>query len=71
MGTAVGQICAEEVRSTGQEGSCSKDYEPGRAKEVIGTSEGALGCEEEGWRYDALESELAATISIAEYVPST
>jgi hypothetical protein len=29
--------------------------EPGSAKEVIGISEGALGCEEEGWRYISLE----------------
>ena len=55
MGTAEGQIRTEEGRSTSQESFCSEANEPGSAKEVIRTSEGTLGCEEEGWRYVSLE----------------
>jgi hypothetical protein len=69
MGTAEGQVRTEEGRSTSQESPCSEANEPGSAKEVIRTSEGALGCEEEGWRYDSLEQELATMISIVECVP--
>jgi hypothetical protein len=60
MGTAEGQVRTGEISSTNQESSCSEANEPGSTKEVIGTSEGALGCEEEGWRYVSLEPELVA-----------